>query len=69
MSDKAITVSDSNQLFHLGSMAFWFIGYGFAFGEGNSFIGYTHLFALDLTFQNYAMLFFQVRFIVCFVPL
>ena len=45
-----------------GSMAFWFIGYGLAFGEGNGFIGYTHLFALDLPFQDYAMLFFQCTF-------
>jgi len=45
-----------------GSMAFWFLGYGLAFGEGNGFIGYTHLFALDLLFQDYAMLFFQCTF-------
>ena len=36
------------------------VGYAFAFGEGNPYIGLTHFAGQGLTFGNYGMVFFQV---------
>lgn len=43
-----------------GSMAFWFIGFALAFGEGSPVIGWHHWFAVDLSITRYSVLFFQV---------
>lgn len=45
-----------------GGLAFWLVGYAFAFGEGTSFIGFTHFAAFGLSFSSYTYLFFQSTF-------
>ena len=42
------------------------VGYAFAFGEGNPFIGLTHFAAQGLTFGNYGMVFFQVMVLLLY---
>ena len=46
----------------ISGITYWLIGYAFAFGEGNDFIGY-HNFALhDVPENKYAFWFFQYTF-------
>lgn len=44
-----------------GSLTFWLLGYGIAFGDG-SVIGTTYFAAVGLPTFKYAHLFFQVRY-------
>lgn len=45
-----------------GGVSYWLIGYALAFGEGNSFIGYTYFAHIDLPETKYAHWFFQFVF-------
>ena len=43
----------------VGGLSFVLVGYAFAFGSGNVFIGYSHFLILDLDPSGYAFFFFQ----------
>ena len=43
-----------------GWIAFWLLGYGIAFGEGNGAIGLQYFVAIDLPGDAYSFMFFQV---------
>ena len=45
----------------LGWIAFWLVGFGLAFGEGNGALGLQHFVAIDMPAEKYSFLFFQVR--------
>ena len=45
-----------------GGVSYWLIGYALAFGEGNSFIGYTYFAHSGLPANLYAHWFFQFVF-------
>eukprot|EP00094_Tigriopus_californicus_P008470 TCALIF_08163-PA protein Name:"Similar to amt-1 Putative ammonium transporter 1 (Caenorhabditis elegans)" AED:0.13 eAED:0.21 QI:0/0.33/0.14/0.85/1/1/7/0/450 len=45
-----------------GSLAFWLVGFAFAFGDGNSVIGLTHFAAINLPESRYTYMFFQCTF-------
>ena len=45
----------------LGGLSFVLVGYAFAFGSGNIFIGYSHFLILDLDPSGFAFFFFQVQ--------
>ena len=45
----------------VGGLSFVLVGYAFAFGSGNVFIGYSHFLILDLDPSGYAFFFFQVQ--------
>ena len=54
-----------------GSMAFWFVGFALAFGEGSPIVGFTHWFVIDLSFRQYSVIFFQVSvslWLLCTLP-
>ncbi|XP_052262886.1 putative ammonium transporter 1 [Dreissena polymorpha] len=43
-------------------VAYWLFGYAFAYGKGNTFIGYTHFASHNLPVTEYANLFYQFTF-------
>jgi len=46
----------------LGSVVFYAVGYAFAFGQGNSFIGHSYFFLNELPRTSYFSWFFQFTF-------
>ena len=48
----------------MSGVAYWLIGYAFAFGEGNDFIGYSkeHFAISNIPETEYASFFFQYTF-------
>ncbi|KAL4225498.1 ammonium transmembrane transporter [Mactra antiquata] len=46
----------------VSGVAYWLIGYAFAFGEGNGFIGYHNFASYELPEEKYASFFFQYTF-------
>ncbi|KAL4224585.1 ammonium transmembrane transporter [Mactra antiquata] len=46
----------------VSGVAYWLIGYAFAFGEGNDFIGYKNFASHELPDESYASFFFQYTF-------
>jgi Amt family ammonium transporter len=49
--------------FSIGSLIFWFVGFGFMFGSSSGFIGTDHFFGDGVeTMWDYAFLFFQTVF-------
>ena len=44
----------------LGAILFWLIGYSFAFGEQNPFIGFDHFLLVNVPKSDYTFFFFQV---------
>ncbi|KAL4224872.1 ammonium transmembrane transporter [Mactra antiquata] len=45
-----------------GGVSYWLVGYAFAYGEGNEFIGFSHFAHDGLTHTQYAHWFFQFVF-------
>ena len=43
-------------------VAYWLVGYAFAYGKGNSFIGYTYFAHAEMPDSLYAPWFFQYTF-------
>lgn len=46
----------------ISGVSYWLVGYAFAFGDGNEFIGYKHFASHQLPDTEYAMFFFQFTF-------
>lgn len=46
----------------VSGVAYWILGYAFAFGDGNKFIGYTYFASKGLPETEYALFFFQYTF-------
>ena len=44
----------------IGAILFWLIGYSFAFGEHNPFIGFDHFLLVNVPKSDYTFFFFQV---------
>ena len=49
-----------------GVLAYWLIGFGCAFGDGNSFIGTNKYFLYDVPIKTYTFVFFQVSAFISF---
>ena len=43
-----------------GGLSFWLVGYAFAFGEGNPFIGFSGFASIGMSHSEFTSVFFQV---------
>uniref|UniRef100_A0A0G4HS75 Ammonium transporter n=1 Tax=Chromera velia CCMP2878 TaxID=1169474 RepID=A0A0G4HS75_9ALVE len=46
----------------VGAICYWLIGFGLAFGDGNSFIGYNRFILIGMPEREFAFFFFQYTF-------
>ncbi|KAK3591842.1 hypothetical protein CHS0354_007704 [Potamilus streckersoni] len=57
-----IVLYKSIVLFLIAGIAYWLVGYAFAFGDGNDFIGWKYFASSELPDTRYAFFFFQYTF-------
>ena len=62
MFGRKFTETKFGRTLILGGLAFFLVGYAFAFGEGNAFIGHSNFASVGMAHSEFTSVFFQVSF-------